>query len=77
MIAQMISAEIFVDGRRAALLTIEHANTGTDELDDYLVTLDAYREGRTLRTEIKRFPRKQRLDLIAEAFRVAAELERT
>jgi hypothetical protein len=79
MIAQMISAEVFVDGRRAAQLTIENANTGTDELVDYRVTLDVYREARTLSAEIKRFPiaEKQRLDLLAEAFRVVAALERT
>jgi hypothetical protein len=73
VIAVTLQAEIRVDGRPAALLTIENAHTGSSDLFvDYRVTLDVYREARTLSAEIKRFPIavKQRLDLLAEAFRV-------
>ena len=74
----VIQCAISVDGRPCALLTITNARTGTEAAPDYRVTLDAFRERRTVHARIEHFDITdcRRLELIAEAFRILGVVER-
>ena len=78
MTAFTLQARLFVDDRATGLLTVTNALTGTDSHPTYRVEMDFFKERRVVVTEIKNYERegKTRLDLLAAAFKVVAELER-
>lgn len=78
-VAHTIQAQITVDDRPCAVLSIENTLTGTIEAPTYRVTLDRLRERDTIVAEIKLYARagKTRLDLITEAFRAISQQEAT